>query len=275
MAKQITTSTLKGMKVYDISKGKKSLGKIQHFIFHPHKRAVIGFTIKRPDVAWMFHRDDLFVPYDAFEIIDGDVCVQGKELSSGPKTCKKQGINWDECIIWQGMALVTEDGKNCGHVGDVTFSLEDGSVQSLRVDKGISNRALLGTVELGSSMVLGFKQGVGDVISSVETDDEEDQIRGALLVRPEVLTVPAMGGIAEKAGAATAKVAHTAKTAVSQVKDKYDQRKPNRDEATAKAEEAINKGAYKVGEQLGKARGMFGSFKQAYLDALHDDDDRS
>lgn len=270
MARQITTLTLRGVKVCDTSKKNKHIGKVHTFIFHPHKRAVIGFTVKRPDVALMFHRNDLFVPFDAFEIKDGEVYIDSSHLESGKSACKKRGIVWDDCILWEGLSLVTEDGASCGHVGDVTFSLEDGSVQTLRVDKGASNKALLGVIELDASLVEGFKLGVGDKLATVEEQDDDEALRGALIVSSEALEVEAIGGVAEKAGAGYAQVAHKVKEGATRAKEAADRARPKVKDAATKTEDAVNKGAYKIGEQLGKTRGMFSNFKQAYRDALEE-----
>ncbi len=271
VTRQITTSTLRGVKVYDTSKKNKHIGKVHTFIFHPHKRAVIGFTVKRPDRALMFHRSDLFVPFDAFEIKDGELYVDVSTLDSAKSACKKRGIVWDDCIIWEGLSLITEEGTSCGHVGDVTFSLEDGSVQTLRVDKGASNKALLGVIELDASLVEGFKLGVGDKLATVEERDDDEAMRGALLVKPEALEIEAIGGVAEKAGAGYARAAHKVKEGATRAKEAADRAKPKVMDAAAKTEDAVNKGAFKLGEQLGKTRGMFSSFKQAYKEALDDE----
>ena len=64
-------SELRGAPVYTVSKKMKRIGKVHSFIFHPHKRRVVGFTVKRPDIALMMHRPDLFVAFDGFDIQEG------------------------------------------------------------------------------------------------------------------------------------------------------------------------------------------------------------
>ena len=49
-------SELRGAPVYTVGKKTKRIGKVHSFIFHPHKRRVVGFTVKRPDIALMMHR---------------------------------------------------------------------------------------------------------------------------------------------------------------------------------------------------------------------------
>lgn len=265
---QITTSTLRGVKVYSTDKPDKAIGKVHQFIFHPHKRRVVGFTVKRPDVALMFHRSELFVAFDSFTITDGLVYVEPGRATTGQAACKRLGLSWDDCIIWEGLALLTEEGECVGHVGEVTFSLDTGDVCSLRVDRGASNKALLGVIDLDPSLVKGFQLGVGDSLSTVaETDDEHDT-RGALIVKPEALDAEQVGGLAEKAGTGYAKAAHQVKMGADKAREGIDKARPVAMEAASKTSDAVNKGAYKVGEQLGKTRGMFSNFKKAYHEAL-------
>lgn len=47
-----------------------------------------------------------------------------------------------------------------------------------------------------------------------------------------------------------------------------DKVKPKAEEAAQKAEELVNKGAYNLGVQLSKTRGMFSNFKDEYKKAL-------
>ena len=99
MASQLTTKSLFGRKVVS-SKGKK-IGKVRRFVFHPSEKRVVGFTVKRPDAALMFHRKDLFVALDGFDIDDDNF----KELFEDQKTneiirvrakCREEAIY---CII--------------------------------------------------------------------------------------------------------------------------------------------------------------------------------
>ena len=91
--------------------------------------SVVGFTVKRPDIALMAHRSDLFVALDGFEIEDGHILIDPKSSSVGKAACKHLGVSWDECIMWQGLPLMTEAGDRCGFVGDVRFASADGAVQ--------------------------------------------------------------------------------------------------------------------------------------------------
>lgn len=258
-------SELRGVPVYEPGKkGKapKRVGKVHHFVFHPKARRVVGFTVKRPDIALMAHRSDLFVALDGFEIEDGHILIDQKSFSVGKAACKHLGVSWDECIMWQGLPLMTEAGDRCGFVGDVRFASADGAVQVVSVDRGKTADILLGYTDIPASLVKGFKLGVGDRLNN---EDGEDFLRGAIIVSPEVLAMAPEGGLAEKAGSASAVVNDKATKAVNKVK-------PAASQAAHKAGEAVNDGAYKLGVQLSKTKGMFSNFKEEYRRARNGED---
>lgn len=253
-----TTQQLMGVRVEHAKKPGKRLGRVRHFIFHPTKRKIVGFAVKRPDAALMFHRSDIFVALDGYSVVDGVVMINDDSQSTGRAACKRLGISWDDCVIWQGLPLMTENEERLGYVGSVSFDAETGDVVSLQVDKGASVEFLLGRSELPASLIEGFKIGIGDNLSKAS---EDETFRGAIIVSPEALKLEREGGVAEKAGAGAAVAAHK----VSQAKDKV---KPKAEEAAQKAEELVNKGAYNLGVQLSKTRGMFSNFKDEYKKAL-------
>lgn len=78
-----STRDLAGSLVYERTPKKEHrIGKVHSAIFHPNERKVIGFTIKRPDVALMFHRSEKAMPVDAFEVQGKNLVVDEKNLMS-------------------------------------------------------------------------------------------------------------------------------------------------------------------------------------------------
>ena len=251
-------SELLGAPVYEPGKkGKpsKRVGKVRHFVFHPKARRVVGFTVKRPDIALMAHRSDLFVALDGFEIEEGHILIDPKSSSVGKAACKHLGVSWDECVMWQGLPLMTEAGDRCGFVGDVRFASADGAVKVVSVDRGKTADILLGYTDIPASLVKGFKLGVGDRLNN---EDGED-----------FLDIARVGGLAEKAGSESAVVNDKASRAAANVSAKV---KPAAAEAAHKAGEAMNDGAYKLGVQLSKTKGMFSNFKEEYRRARNGED---
>ena len=91
-------------------------------------------------------------------------------------------------------------------------------------------------------------------------DGEEVQL-GAMLVSSQVANLNSEGGVAEKAGAATA-------VAVDKVQTTVDKAKPVVSKAAAATGEAVNKGAYATGKQISKSKHMFQDFKAEYDKAV-------
>ena len=231
-------SELRGAPVYTVGKKTKRIGKVHSFIFHPHKRRVVGFTVKRPDIALMMHRPDLFVAFDGFDIQEGTIVIDESKGTTGSAACKRLGVSWNECVIWQGLPLMSEEGKRA------------------------SAGALLGATEIPAGYIKGFKLGVGDKLTAA---NEEDFLQGAIILSDEALAIQAQGGLAERAGKASAVVSHKASQA-------FEKAKPVASDVAQKTGDAVNKGAYAVGKQLSKTKGMFAAFKEEYNRARHGED---
>lgn len=235
-SKLITTHELTGTRVLGGKKGTKRIGKIRRFVFHPKEKRVIGFVVKRPDLLWMFHRADVFVPIDGYDLVDGRVIIRPDAAASGKAYCKKEGLNWDDCVLWVGLPVMSEDGESYGIVGNVTFNRLTGTVDCFETDNGATSNALLGKRTIPADMVRGFKRGMGAALANMGAEGmegEEVQL-GAMLVSPQVANLNSEGGVAEKAGAATA-------VAVDKVQTTVDKAKPVVSKAAAATGEAVNK----------------------------------
>lgn len=282
----------------------KRVGKVRRFVFHPKEKRCIGFIVKRPDAALMFKRKDLFVAIDRITINEGEIYVSADEGSMGAEAINRFGVEWDNCVLWLGMQVVAENGEILGTVGNVLFEEGTGKVDSIELDNGATARLLLGKSVIPASLIKGFRFGVGSRLSGYQdevADDEEqdedleEEDLGAILVSDQALELEAEGGLAEKAGRASvnvqvkgreiadkakvkgAEVAQRAQQktaeAAQQAKAQHEAARPQMKEAGKKAEEAVNKGAYMTGVQLGKAKGMFANFMDEYHKALNGEDD--
>lgn len=275
--KVYSTAGLMGKRVVCGPK-RKRLGKVHWFIMHPTECKVIGFTVKRPDAALMFHRKDVFVKVSDFSYDDDELLVTGKTFAADVEAGKACGVNWNDCVMWWGMPLTSESGELVGYVANVRFEEQSGQIVSVTAGKGSATDLVLGKRTLPASMVLGFRRGtVGGLVQSYQQlNDLDSEQRGAILVSDEALEISAEGGVAAAAGKATAVVTHkvkegTAKTKVT-VQQKVDEMKPAAQKAAQKTDEMANKGAYALGKQLGKASGMFAAFKEEYQKGLEEDD---
>lgn len=226
----VTTASTKqyhGMKVLGGKKGKRKIGKVFHTVFDPQKPYVVGFIVKRPDLLWMFKRKDKFIAFDATEIVDGRVHPTMGGDSWDAKAIERLDLDYDKCIIWENMPIQSDDGSELGRVTNVTFDARTGKVISLNSGDGATAKLLLGTYELPLSMIRGYSG-------------------GALVVTDEATSVEASGGLAEKAGEGTAKAGAKMKV------------------ASKKTGEAVNKGAYKLGESVGKTSRAMDETKELY-----------
>ena len=178
--------------------------------------------------------------------------------------CKALGVNYDDCVLWAGLPVMGEDGTVYGTVGDVSFDPKTGDVRSMKVTQGATANALLGVKEIPGSMIRGFKRGIGTALAVNGQAEEAEPVLGAILVSDEVAELAAEGGLAAKAGEATAVVADRARETVEAVK-------PAVSTATKAAGKAVNAGAYATGRQIKRASGMFSAFKEEYDKARKDD----
>ena len=275
----ISTKDLTGKRVIDGKKGKR-IGKVHRFVFHPSEKRCIGMLVKRPDAALMFHRKDLFVALDGFHIDDeGNVVVSDDPNACDQRAVKALGVNWDACVIWVGMPVMTSSGELLGFVETVAFDRTTGSVGSLSVENGAANDAIVGKRVVPSKYVKGFKRGQG--MALVNTGDyqgedvDEQGERGAIMVSDEALDLPIQGGVAAAAGKATAVVADKAKKGAGKAKEgavkakkvvneRIEVAKPGAQKFADAAGGAIESGSFAVGKQLGKASGMFSAFKEEF-----------
>lgn len=267
-AKTISTKEFSGTRVIGGKKGTKHIGKIRRFVFHPSEKRCVGFIVKRPDFLLMFRRKDQFLAFDRLELVDGRVMMPYKEKDAiDGGACERLGIDWDSCVMWESMPILTESGEECGIVGDIVLYQSTGRVKSITVDKGATAKVLLGQTEIPASLIKGFKTGIGAELATGDQSEDAEAVRGAILVSDDVLQISAEGGLAEKAGRDAAIAQDKAKQAKAKAKPKVDK-------AARDTEKAINKGAYATGKQIYKAKGMFSAFKEEYDKAVTDDDEK-
>lgn len=259
-SKLISTKELTGLRVVGAKKGKKDpeavrkIGKVRACVFHPSEKRFVGVVVKRPDAALMFHRKDLFVAYNGYDMVDGRLLVHDEPEATDKAACKAMGVEWDDCVLWVGLSVVAQDGTDLGTVGDVVFDRETGEVEVLEVSAGATANALLGKREVPADLIRGFRKGLGSALASSFDEETEERICGAILVSSEAKHLATEGGLAEKAGETAAVAGSKAHEAVDNVV------KP----AAHAAGEAVGKGAYATGRQLKRAKGMFADFKEEY-----------
>lgn len=255
---------LTGLRVFEGPDG-KALGKVRHFVFHPVKKTCVGLMVKRPDAAMMFSRKDVFVSFDGFRVKEDGIHLKDGDDFVGNSACRRLGVDLDVCVIWQGMPVIAECGEGIGFVDDIAFSSETGRVEGIVPQKGATAKVLLGRLDIPRDLIVGFKLGVGDLLATSFGSDADDmELRGAIVVSDKVLSLDGDGGLADKAGKSAAIAAGKAKA----VKEAA---KPRISSAGKAAGKAVDDGAFALGRQLSRTKGMFAAFKSEYDKAVADD----
>lgn len=253
----------------------KKVGRIHAFAFHPSKAQLVGFLVKRPDVALMFRREDTFVAFNGFDLLEDDggsqvIVVRESPQAQGRGATKALGLNLDNCVIWIGLPAMTPSGQSLGTVDGVEFDPETGRVTSVEVSQGATANTLLGRRVIPGNLMLGFRRGMGTQLFLADDDDDPESL-GAVIVNEQALDLPVEGGVAEKAGAATAVATDKAKKTYKKVVRKV---KPKAQEVSAAAGDAVQKGVYATGRQIARSQGMFGRFKDEFKAAMNGDGDK-
>lgn len=221
------------------------VGQIRQVVFAPAGDKVVGFLIRRPDVAGMVKRPDAFLALDSFKATDTGLVVTRTD-GLDEAAIERLGLDWDACILWTGMDAKTTDGKELGWVADVEFSPKTGRVKAFYVGDGSVAESLVGDVVIPADLLEGYRDGF-------------------MLVKPEAATLSLNGGLAARAGEGYARVKLGGKEAAAK--------------AGKAAGEAVEKGARSMGRMIGKAKktdvkkqvkrtkGMFGAFMDEYKKA--------
>ncbi|WP_130811546.1 PRC-barrel domain-containing protein [Olsenella sp. Marseille-P4559] len=197
------------------------LGKIRMAVFAPDGHSMVGYLVARPDIAGMVKREDAFVAFDSLVPCERGFRTVDEEGAFDDKARERLGVDWDSCIMWAGMDARTESGRELGYVGDVEFDEKTGKVIKFLVSDGGMATALVGSIEIPPSMLVGYS-------------------KGHMIVRDEAARLGFNGGLAAKAGEATAK----AKIRGAELGEK----------AGKATSEAVDKGSFALGKALGKAR---------------------
>ena len=199
----------------------KRIGKVRNVVCSPSGARVVGLIVHQRDIAGMIARPDLFLAFDSFDANDRGLVITNREDGVDDAARARLHLDWDSCIIWNGMDAKTEDGKQLGHVADIEFSPKTGKVKAFHLGDGNMAESLVGHVAVPGSMLVGYKD-------------------GWMIVKPEAAHLELSGGAAAKAGEGYAR----AKDGVSRATQK----------AGKVVGDAVDKGSRKVGKAIGKAK---------------------
>jgi sporulation protein YlmC with PRC-barrel domain len=190
----------------------------------------------------MFKRRDRFLAWDAFKIVDGRVVATVDRDSWDEPACKRLGIDWDTCLILEGMPLITSGGEKVGVVDGVEYDERSGKATALQVTDGVAAKTLIGVSKIPMELVIGYRD-------------------GKLVAKRAASDVKAEGGLAEKAG-------EQAAIATQTIKEKTESARRVASSAGKKAgkvaDQALDVGSRALGKQLRRTKGMFTGFMDEY-----------
>jgi uncharacterized protein YrrD len=240
-----STRELRGARVTGGRNGTRRIGKVLRAVFRPDDYSLAGYIIARPDILFMFKRRDRFLAWDAFRIIDGRVVATIDRDSWDEPACKRLGIDWDACLILEGMPLVTSDGEKVGTVDAIEYNERSGKAVMIQVTDGAAAKTLIGASKIPLDLIIGYRN-------------------GQLVAKRAAADVKAEGGLAEKAGEQAAIATHV-------IKEKTESARKTASNASKKAGkaagQALDVGSKALGKQLGRTKGMFKGFKDEYKKA--------
>ena len=209
----------------------KRFGRVKTAVFSPEGTRVVGVMVRRPDIVGMIKRPDVFVALDALERRDKTLVVTNPKEGTDQAAQTRLGLDWNRCIIWSGMDARTESGRELGFVSDASFDATTGQVECFFVGDGGVAQTLVGALPIPAALVRGYA-------------------KGYMVVADEVASSELTGGVAAKAGEGYARVKVRGAAAAKKADDK--------------AARALDKGSKTLGRQLGRTKGMFGSFMDEY-----------
>lgn len=231
-----STADLTRCKVYKDKTCRSCIGRLAQAVFSPDLQYLVGFYVKRPDLVWMFKRSELFFARDALVRREDKVYPAFSEGAMGKKAIERLALDWDKCVILQGMDVVTEQGDSCGFVDFINFDPQDGKIVSLGLNMGLSSRIILGTSEIDVHQLIAYNEG--------------------RLVVKEVTELSASGGMAQKAGHLAAKTSYQAQKLTTKSK--------------AVLSQLEGETSVKIGKHLKGTQGMFAAFKEEFDKASKD-----
>lgn len=233
----IKANDIVGKKVYYTKAGRKGiekvkkLGRVHMVVFSPSGDELVGYLVKRPDVAGVVKREDAFLARDAFVTKEDGLHVTNQEDGLDAAARKRLGFDWDSCVMWLGMDVVTKGGKDLGYVRDIAIDPDGWRVRDFYVGHGSVEESLIGCVEVSVDMLAGHH-------------------KGKMVVDDAAAALQPVGGAAARAGEATARAKVESKKAVAKA-----------DEASAKA---VDKGSRALGKALGDTKRAFAEAKREY-----------
>lgn len=245
-------------------KGKvKRYGRVRNVVFHPSKPVAVGLMVKRPDLALMVKRKDAFIALDKISLTeDGDILVCADDGDAwDARACKRMGIEYDSCIIWDGMPVRNLENVELGCISNIAIDEKTLRIAAIDISTGDINRVILGSSDIVAEKLRGYDHKLGAIVADIQP--EEVEINGGVAAKAgEAWAVgkhkvgKTQQAVSERAAENIEETAYAAGEAIGSIRDKVKDSEASKkaSELGAKAGEAINDGAYKLGCAIGSMK---------------------
>ncbi|MDR2957800.1 MAG: PRC-barrel domain-containing protein [Coriobacteriales bacterium] len=272
-----SSAELNGVRVLGGKHGTRRIGKVLRAIFYPDDFRLAGFLVKRPDLLWLFKRHDRFFAWDSYGMADGRVVVMHAADSWDSKACARIGLDWDQALILQGMAVVDSHGEKIGRIDAVEFDPATGRALTFLLSTSLGAKALIGQISVPVEDILCYKDYTIVLRPGVEIADsegglaakagEQAAIVGNIVKTQTEAAGVAIGELVDKADKGAQKLGYETGKVISSARYKI---KTRSKQAANDADNLVNKGSKAFGRQIGKTKGMFKAFQDEYDKASKD-----
>ena len=189
----------------------KKLGRLHYFLFQ--KNLCLGALIKRPDVALMFRRKDVFAPLKAINFQAKTIILDDDYEKQGEAFLKENKIKLSQTFVYDGMSVQCENGEALGCIDSVICDAK-GSLREILISDGATSDKLLGLRTIPADLIVGMKTGTG-AVRLVSTDGSDDEGVGVFVVKDEAADVKMKGGATQKLAVTTIKAKNKAAESAS------------------------------------------------------------
>ena len=220
----------------------KKIGRVHYFIFLKNK--CVGVLIKRPDVALMFRRRDIFAPLSAINFQSKAIILDADYEAQGSQFLKQSKIKLSQTFVYDGMTVQCESGTTLGCIDSVECEAK-GKVSAILISDGATSDKLLGLRTVPAELLVGMKAGTG-AVRLVSTDEGSDEGVGVFVVKDEAENIKYKGGATQKLAVGTIKAKNKAAETATKAKDAA---MPMVEKGKDKAIEMAKKGVAKAKEK--------------------------
>ena len=243
-------------------------GRVHFFAFN-NKNTCVGMFVKRPDVALMFRRKDLFAPLSCCDFVNEGVIISNDYKKKTEKLRKEEGLDLDCTFVLDGTDVVTESGENLGVVEELICDSKSGKVEKFVVSDGGLSDTLLGKRTLSGDVIVGLRA-ESSQFAIMKTESKDDLSGPVLVVKDSAKQTEHEGGVAKKTAVASVKAKKKAIEAKDVIKEKAT---PGAKAAKEKASTLAEKGKDSFSETFQSTKDGVVGFRDEFLKAFRSEDE--